>query len=60
MTSSMETPIIPSQTRILEESERQVYWSRLQELWNIPKHTKHFPGSHPVPVNSDNVKKNKK
>ena len=53
----METPIIPSQTRILEESERQVYWSRLQELWNIPKHTKHFPGSHPVPVNSDNVKK---
>ena len=57
MTSNMETPIIPSQTRILEETEKQVYWTQLQELWDIPKHTKHFPGSHPVPVDSQNIKK---
>lgn len=41
-------PLVPSFSKLTKEEEKDVYWEKLINDWMLPKHIKHFPGSHPV------------
>lgn len=50
-----ESDLVPSLTRITDDAEHHYYWTHLLDLWGVPTQMKHFPGSHPVPVNDETL-----
>ena len=49
-------PLIPSFSKITEESEKRKYWNKLIKDWGLPSHINHFPGSHPISIERKNLK----
>ena len=50
MIAISKKPLYPSYSKIESEAEKQIYWDSLLKDWNLPKHIKHFPGSHPISI----------
>ena len=43
-------PLVPSFSKITKDEEKDKYWFMLLKDWQLPKHIKHFPGSHPISI----------
>ena len=54
MELKVENTLVPSLTRVLDEKERNLYWSKVTTLWGVD--LEYFPGSHPVSIDSTNVR----
>ena len=57
-----KVPLLPSYSKVESEFEKKLYWESLLQDWNLPKHIKHFPGSHPVSIEEkdlESIKQNK-
>ena len=51
-TEVREPRIVPSRTRVADPEECDRYWRTVLALWRLPDGMRHFPGSHPVPVDA--------
>ncbi len=51
-----KVPLLPSFSKVESEVEKKLYWESLLQDWKLPKHIKHFPGSHPVSIEEKDLK----
>jgi hypothetical protein len=47
--------LVPSYSVIELEAEKDLYWNALVRDWGLAEGIRHFPGSHPVSINQENL-----